>query len=250
MRYRTKTVKNISTLIKYLKSDTLNLNIPVWFRGHGVHDWVLESRLIRENRTRFEKNYIDKFKQNATLLLSNERHQNLPYKEYEWLFLMQHNDVPTRLLDWTENPLVALYFVINEQEFENDDGCLWVLLPTKLNEMANLGRDLDILPSFEDTILTNWSPSRISDVGVQNPNPVAAIAPRNNRRMQAQLSVFTISSSGQHPIDRIGRDHIWKYQIPASSKRDIIDELKILSINKFTLFPELDNIWKIISIGV
>ena len=52
---------------------------------------------------------ITRFKQNALSFLDRP-----PSNEWEWLLLMQHHSLPTRLLNWTENPLVALYFVVKE----------------------------------------------------------------------------------------------------------------------------------------
>jgi len=242
MKYRTKIVKNISSLIQNLKIHTSDLNQPIWYRGHAKQDWLLESRLIRENLATSERDYINKFKQNATLILSDEIRHNLNNSEFEWLFLMQHNGFPTRLLDWTENPLVGLYFVIRKRQYFSHDGTLWVLLPTKLNEISNLGYGPNIIPSFEEQLIQDCTPERIAQTGGQN-NPVAAIAPRNNRRMQAQLGVFTISPANNRRIDTIGNgDHIWKYTIPADYKEEIANEFKLLAINEFTLFPEIDKI--------
>ena len=52
---------------------------------------------------------------------------------------MQHYGVPTRLLDWTENPLVGLYFATEQvDETETQDAALWMLRPSALNINANV----------------------------------------------------------------------------------------------------------------
>jgi hypothetical protein len=139
-----------------------------------------------------------------------------------------------------------LYFAINE--FENQDGALWVLLPTELNKKSNYRPEFEFeVPSFEDEHLTNYLPSTIAKESKSKLFPMAAIAPRNSPRMQAQQGVFTISHRENIRIENAGadgspRDHIWKYIIPALAKKTFKKELKWLGINRFQLFPELQSL--------
>lgn len=59
------------------------------------------------------------------------------------MLLIQHYRLPTRLLDWTENPLVALYFAISSSRGadESRDGALWVLDPSMQNRLRLRARD-------------------------------------------------------------------------------------------------------------
>ncbi len=104
----------------------------VWYRGHGDATWQLVPSLARPPHTvDAERTLVKRFKQNAFRFLSSA-----PPDEWAWLFLMQHHGVPTRLLDWTESPLVGLWFAVANPDRDNVDGCLWALQPLKLNEIA------------------------------------------------------------------------------------------------------------------
>ncbi|MDD5005150.1 MAG: FRG domain-containing protein [Candidatus Omnitrophica bacterium] len=241
MRQDDKIVRSISDFVNYLAEDTKDIKAPIWYRGHAIKDWELSPLLIRK-KFDSEMNLLKKFKQDATLFL-NPR----PTAQYEWLFIMRHYGVPTRLLDWSENPLAGLYFTINEHP--NDDGALWVLLPLELNKEGNrVLEDPEHLPSFEeDEFMQSYSPEKYNQEKMTEMLPIAFMAPRNTSRMQAQLSVFTIHHRQKISIEEVGiKKHIWRYCIPKDSKERIKNELGLLGITKFQLFPELQSIGEII----
>ncbi len=64
--------------------------------------------------------------------------ERLPSDDLELLFLMQHHGMPTRLLDWSENPYAALFFAVVEGNHEEnpEDSAVWVLDPVALNRKS------------------------------------------------------------------------------------------------------------------
>lgn len=87
------------------------------YRGQANADWLLQSSLERiigakwsaEEAQRFEDYSLNQFKSKFHLY---DRENIQPESKLAWLSLMQHYGVPTRLLDFTESPYVALYFAL------------------------------------------------------------------------------------------------------------------------------------------
>ena len=237
-----KKISSISDLLSNLQEDMKEYDKPIWFRGHSDEKWKLVPSIFRQD-THSEIVSLRKFQQDAPLLI-NPR----PANSWEWLFIMRHYDVPTRLLDWTESPLVATYFAIHQHP--DSDGALWILRPLKLNSRE--GRVIgdkhteqeSSLPWVEDEDLDIFNPENYSREHTRTfANPIAFLAPRNTPRMQSQLSVFTINYHDSTPMeDANSNDYLWKYLIPKDAKKTILKELQLLKINKFQLYPELDKI--------
>lgn len=241
MRYDDVQVTSIGELILKLRGHLEGYEGPVWYRGQSDSQWQLVPKLLRTGGVDREIYLINRFKQNATLLLSQP-----PKTDFEWLFLMQHHSMPTRLLDWSESPLVALYFAARENDAA--DGALWMLLPAILNEKSNYRPDYEYeVPSFEVENLRNYLPETIAAEHRSRLFPMAAIAPRNSPRMQAQQGTFTVSHRENVAIEDVGavgaaRDHVWRYIIPAAEKGHVLQELQLLGFGRFQLFPELESL--------
>lgn len=245
-----KQVNSLQSFIEQICSDFSSYEGSVWYRGQSKADYKLLPSYLRDGcSTVPEKSILSAFKQNAIMLTSKQ-----PNNNFDWMFLMQHYGVPTRLLDWSESPLVALYFALEncKQETSPFDSVVWALKPTELNKNANIkSNDSDpyFIPSFDDELLQSYSIEKLASGPAQvELSPIATIATRNNDRIQAQLGVFTIHHTKKVAIEEIGdSSHVFKYVISKDKKEEILKQLSILGINRFQLFPELSSIKDIMS---
>lgn len=117
----------------------VNLKERWVFRGQSNADWGLTTSLERfvvDNKAQIltelelrsaETSAIENFQREAAMSYHSKYDEKV-----EWLGLMQHYGAPTRLLDFTESPLVALYFASRAQ-FDSDFS-VWSLLPSGMND--------------------------------------------------------------------------------------------------------------------
>ena len=259
-------IRGMGTLLNALRKDQIKLRhllrreprsiTRVWFRGlSNIRHRQVPTFHRGGYKIEDEIYLMNVFKQNSHELLSQ-----IPDSEWEWMFLMRHHELPSRLLDWTENPVVGLYFAVRPKENESEpasDGVLWCLLPARLNRLAVGWPDDDYsLPMFtenraeytrgENETINLYLPSKMRDLSRSETRPpAAAIAKRANQRMQAQLAVFTIHHMNKDPLESSGDGtHVWRYRIPAQSKKSIYENLRRIGITERTLFPSLDNVAK------
>ncbi|WP_115718463.1 FRG domain-containing protein [Gallaecimonas mangrovi] len=241
-----KEINSIQDLLVELAADNEGYNGAIWYRGQANKEWELMPGYLRLRTPPSESTLIKKFKQSAAMLIST-----IPNQSFDWLFLMQHYGVPTRLLDWSESPLVALYFAVeNYKQHEGVDAALWSLRPSELNKNAGINNADEefFIPSFEDIELKNYSVETLSQNTRTQQRPLATIATRNNARIQAQHGVFTIHHHERTPIENVGdSSHVIKYVIPDTSKAPLLKQLSLLGFTKFQLFPELASIGDIIN---
>jgi FRG domain len=248
MLFDEKRIRGVADLLAAVESHRRRAErTPIWFRGSTNRNHSLVPSLARPPfKLKYERALINAFKQNAVQFVDQR-----PQSEWEWIFLARHHNVPTRLLDWTESPLIGLYFAthsIGDVPTRNDrkDGALWLLLPADLNRQGNISlADRRDLPIFEenDEHLHNYLPSVMASEQHTRLTPAAGIAVRHSKRMQAQHSVFTVTHRDQSPIESVGDGtHIGRYIIPASAKARIRRQLEALRIDRLSVFPELDNV--------
>jgi hypothetical protein len=240
MKFDDEKIGSVGDLLRLLRMQNPGKQ-PVWYRGHADKTWKLVPSVARTPANlAAEATLIKRFKQNALPFI-----QRRPNDEWEWMFLLQHYGVPTRLLDWTEAPLVALFFACENEEHHGQDGTVWCLLPTELNKLANvsLNHAMELPFLGVEPVTNSYLPSVIAKEHTTKLKPVAATAIRDSARMYAQLGTFTIIHREAHAIEELDpQKHVWRWIVPKSKKKSILTELSKLAINRLTLFPELSSV--------
>jgi len=177
-----------------------------------------------------------------------------PENPWEWYFLMQHYGAPTRLLDWTEGALIALYFAVNENRGYHD-AAVWVFDPWWLNK--KVVKAIEVIPpgspglSLKDRKKYGpWLPDRFDSKRLRRELPVAIYPNYIDRRIVAQRSCFTIHGSRRESLEQLfGKkdDHLAKVVIPSFAIAKIKQQLELSGINESTVFPDLAGLGRLMT---
>ncbi|WP_111428761.1 FRG domain-containing protein [Rhodobacteraceae bacterium DSL-40] len=252
MLYGESTVDNLSEFVVWsracskrfgLRSATLN----PWFRGQGDIEWPLKPALYRGDFDKYlEREMLRDFRSYAYEFLENRERLDI-----DWLFIAQHHGLPTRLLDWTENPLVSLYFsCLNHAR--STDACVWALNPWELNRTTV---SLHSVPPTDAEILRDYVID-LSDSSVPREvraeQPIAIRPFHRFRRSNAQSGVFTIHGKKEKGIDKINfvrRNRsacLLRAFIPAQRKLPILKELYAVGVHHGALFQSIESVAEIL----
>ena len=207
-----------------------------WYRGQIDFEWKLEPALAR--RAKFIENEVQLLKLFRKDALS--RVLQRPQTEWEWIVLAQHHGLPTRLLDWSENPLIGLYFAV-EVDRSTDaagptDGALFELDPLELNRAAYPDAK-GVMMLDVDEELSAYLPNTPKPT---HQKPVAVTAGRTFDRITAQSGTFTVTHRSHVPLESESTPGcLRKVRVPAASKAAIRAELSDMNINASTVYPDL-----------
>ena len=236
------------------------------FRGQANIDFPMDVSIFRNNLISKETALIN------DLILQEPFEFGNHMTDFEQLVKMQHYGLPTRLLDITTNPLVALYFACEDKSCEDKDGEILILIeslqrPTEkqVQFFAALAEyDGKSIEYFVDYFVQKGLMSKDMDFkekqdkleNLFRTKYIPVVAPKNNERIKRQNGAFLLLG-----IDTDQPDYFLKNTfnlkdqlvkdfgdgipraliVPQEYKQSILKELDIIGINESFVYPELEH---------
>lgn len=251
-------IKSIDEYLKIIKKETSQWfeDEYLWFRGVSDTKYELIPSAYRKDIELVilcGKQYTDDIEYK---LFTKFKREAIPYLEiqmnsdWDWYILMQHYGIPTRLLDWTENSLMALFFAIRNSK-KDINPAVWVLQPDWLNHLSSGEVDHTIIDcndkSYENTlkaylpISKNPLYEKFPENNINHP-PLAIIPSISNRLIQTQRGTFTIHKDSGDDIQFWNKKlkyRLFKIEIDIRYRDEIYRKLRNVGIREVTVFPDL-----------
>jgi FRG domain len=248
------------------------------FRGHREASWKLDTTLDRALQKTITVETGDTVHTSFTKLNpeSNEKGVLLEFQRgthnhhsaslalehvVDWLALMQHYGAPTRLLDWTLSPYVALYFAM--QEDSEGEAALWAIDLKWLEERSDevLRRHHEDWPDCSDFNAQRQYINRIL-FGDDNPYIIVSASPMQlNERMLAQQGRLLCNL--RHDVgfssvllgmlllpSIVERQVVSKVVLKKDQRITFLDELRRMNIHRASLFPGLDEFGRLLGVNL
>ena len=190
------------------------------FRGLSNVDYPLIPSICRLNFSpvqlrRIEKNLFKKFKESAVAYI-----EKVPSNDWEWLALTQHYGLCTRLMDWTYNPLVALFFAVEKET--DTDSCVYITWNYRLITNMNTN-PFNINEKINNSRYHIYRPTYFI------------------QRIIAQSSIFSVHGLNKHEPNT---NNIFKIIIKNNYRKELKNTIIKYGINYRTLYPDLEGLCK------
>jgi hypothetical protein len=204
-----------------------------FYRGHSKSIYKLLPSIFRGNFSSEKEHnlYVECYARGNNLMNNSKN-------SWEFLSIMQHFGIPTRLLDWSESLSIALFFAISDS---NPDPIIWITNPFKLNyankvseEPRILTMGLDKFPDYENCFV------RLKNKDIwQFQKPVFVQIPWTNDRVRNQKGFFTIHTVIE-PMEDCCKEYVRCVPIKKAAIPGIKRFLEYAGINEDVIFPDLD----------
>jgi hypothetical protein len=175
---------------------------------------------------------------------------------WNWLSLGQHHGLPTRLLDWSFSPYVAMHFATQDLDMFGVDGVIACIdyaaahskAPARLGKILKQeGADVFTAEMLDRAATTLPALDRLA--GKRKPFVVFLEPPSLDDRIVNQSALFSLMSSPTASLDEWVGDHpnfFRRIIIPAEMKWEVRDKLDQANITERVLFPGLDGLSRLL----
>jgi len=217
--------------------------VTFWFRGNSNLEWRLIPSALRFTsiyKRNKALNLLNDFKRFGELKLRKTPNAD---EEFKWVQLAQHYGLPTRLLDWTKNAAIALYFAcqrVRDEKGKEKDGAVFILNPIDLNKEAFLKEPRIFDPNQDVKLIKRY----LKLDGTKNLRGLKTIAvdpPWNSERIMLQQGVFTLHGSKVFTLTNNQVPSLVYLKIGKEYKQKLLDDLERIGINEMSIFPEAEH---------
>lgn len=248
-------------LVEYLQAvkKLSNTSGATWFRGQSKRSYHLEPGLYRHPTIRGATNTHGKAADLESKLMERFKNHSVPYvghkfvQEDEWaqLFFMQHYRVPTRLLDWSYSPLIALHFALSGADIkaaDHDAACaVWTLHPDSWNgaALSHQSAPSKIYGTDSDEIKPYKAGAAFK---LQMADAIAIEGIHNSPRIVAQQGAFTIFGPTTIPMEKqfnaiaYPSSALGVITIKSADVQSMTKELIDAGILETTIYPDLEGL--------
>jgi hypothetical protein len=228
------------------------------FRGQRDAGWNIESSLERflkpigfsDFARKLEDYFISEFRARAHHYISRDV---LPKTKLGWLSLMQHHGVPTRLIDFTEAPFIALFFAFDGHDGAENDAAVWAFDFSELDSRSfdylkrfgRLSSDYEYIKSNRDEVFDKYVDGNSHELlWVTEPD-------LHNLRLESQKGTFLLSGKLDKAVmdyleekDCDGKRFVKKLIVPGGLRSDVFKLLNSMGIDNRRIYPGLDGLAK------
>jgi hypothetical protein len=170
---------------------------------------------------------------------------------WNWLALAQHHGLPTRLLDWTFSPYVALHFVTASVPRFDCDGVVWCVDYARVHELAPERFRAELAQAgatvFDAEMLDRAVGGGLRELEAIDEEPFVVFLepPALDSRIVNQYALFSLVSEAELTLDAWLEQHpelVRRIVVPAELKWEVRDKLDQANITERVLFPGLDGL--------